>query len=1594
MTQKTALKTIILAVVFLLLITVLALLPNLEKDYLIASSIKNADEPIAPQLVEDFSNASVGDIPCAFARNALTYQTLAGYGDWEIKPLFDGNAAYFGVDADFEEFYSASAYLTTPRLNLSDNDYKISIDYFSERTSDFPNFLTIYSSHDGNKYQKLHTEKVFFTDNTFKRIELDLPKNFKFLRFEAKAYADGGSESGIYIDNIGLAAQNSYDLSTVTFSVETDPQQELVFDGEEKVPSFTLAASVEDAQYYYHSFVTYGAEPDFSQEISAISAGNYYLHVAVFDIQNNIVDVFSQAFEIQKADLTVDMTELNYLVYDSWAFIYNLPLFDLNGKEVTEIEVSEIEYVKEIDSVPTYFTMPAISTASEEIFSFYFRISGGNNYNDYISESITMGETRFSGEFFFINTEQTIEYTGEELAIDYTFFTIIDNDINNTTVIDPPQENFTITYTQNDVVVPPINPGEYTATFTYNTASFAVLFTISPKSILYADYIGLSLDKAYDGSDMLIYNHKINPDDTDFVTASSETILPHDFGMTSVAAGDDVFLNVSKARYSFNYGRVKVMLEGVTLGGTDSYKYVLDRNFTTYFDNTYYTISPTMLSLAPHTDNSNVLLIKEKTYDGYLNAQIDFEALETIYGDLSLCPIKFFGLAGEDNIDITTLSVTFKDPYAGQMPVDLYLNDDTLMDRYYNQISLSKLSTPLVGTILPKELEIDIDASDIVLSQKTYSGTTSADVIINHCTFNTPLSSDNTAINGIGQVTYKIVFDSATFSQPNVGSDLEVTVSGIDFSLITTQYSHILRSYTIKDLVLVGDILPQELTVKSEHIRITESSFIPEISILPLGININSTYYLSQSDAQNMTNPLFSPPSTAGTYYIRVASIDNNYYIDGGYSIVTLVIVPASQKTDQNIVFEDLDDYITGNAITIIKGGKFLPNAVSYTSTNERTNLTVSYSVTGTSSLFTFVGGVFTALDEGTVNIVAAQSGNEYFNAATSSIAVNIVEFDLDLQNVSPLSTAYVCDSLPMLSGSVLVDSIPYTASFSALDEKAEYQKNSYAYSIVFNDTYAGIYDIDFAITPQRAKLNVIIPNTISREYYHETNFLEIVTLQIEKNSAVYPIAISEYSSYDLEFLLDYDELNLVPNAYTVSLLGSGEYNLSVTSNENYQVVPSRDNFILNVNKSSLLIKTPSFTKHYGEQNPTPIASSVVIEGNFLSEDLTTLRSSMNFTVYCGLRSPVGSYPISTYFSFDDPSIEEKYNFVPIEGYLTVLPNPITISTTAAFSVYKAPLSQYVITIIGLNLLEDYQYLSSYVSSSLIGVTSLSNAGTYTILIDYFGSDINYDITVISGVYTITPASFSGIYLNDGSFLYDGKKHNLDLTYQQETWPDISIVYNMRDVIEVGVYNVTATVSLPNYTSQVYSAKLTINSLSLVTSSTTNKAEITDIAETPQGFSPDITLTMVTSQKQGITEEVTAMLKSYDTLQENILGIYDITLLQNNSPLPVENKPYRVKITISGVTSPTNIRILASVDNALTEIEYTFENGAFIFETDSLSGIAVLKTTQITESRLGTIVVASIFGLIVILMLYVIVSTSMGNKKAKLRSRKRHHKWS
>lgn len=105
------------------------------------------------------------------------------------------------------------------------------------------------------------------------------------------------------------------------------------------------------------------------------------------------------------------------------------------------------------------------------------------------------------------------------------------------------------------------------------------------------------------------------------------------------------------------------------------------------------------------------------------------------------------------------------------------------------------------------------------------------------------------------------------------------------------------------------------------------------------------------------------------------------------------------------------------------------------------------------------------------------------------------------------------------------------------------------------------------------------------------------------------------------------------------------------------------------------------------------------------------------------------------------------------------------------------------------------------------------NVGQYEITVKITAD--NYKDLTLKAKLNITEIEFSNVAFENGSFDYDGNPHsitisgNLPADATVEYSSDVAGVSN--SAIEVGVYNITATIKAPNFKTLVLNAKLTIN---------------------------------------------------------------------------------------------------------------------------------------------------------------------------------------
>src|SRR5690606_18950284 len=99
-----------------------------------------------------------------------------------------------------------------------------------------------------------------------------------------------------------------------------------------------------------------------------------------------------------------------------------------------------------------------------------------------------------------------------------------------------------------------------------------------------------------------------------------------------------------------------------------------------------------------------------------------------------------------------------------------------------------------------------------------------------------------------------------------------------------------------------------------------------------------------------------------------------------------------------------------------------------------------------------------------------------------------------------------------------------------------------------------------------------------------------------------------------------------------------------------------------------------------------------------------------------------------------------------------------------------------------------------------------TNAGTQQVTATISGS--NYNELVLTAELEITKAAITGITFSEASFVYDGTAKSLAISGTLPAGTDVT--YSNNDRTDVGVQQVTATISGSNYQELVLSAELEI----------------------------------------------------------------------------------------------------------------------------------------------------------------------------------------
>jgi YDG domain-containing protein/MBG domain-containing protein/Big-like domain-containing protein len=200
---------------------------------------------------------------------------------------------------------------------------------------------------------------------------------------------------------------------------------------------------------------------------------------------------------------------------------------------------------------------------------------------------------------------------------------------------------------------------------------------------------------------------------------------------------------------------------------------------------------------------------------------------------------------------------------------------DTTNDNYAGSTS----TTPASVTITPVTLTV----SGITAENKVYDATTNATIDTSSAVLSGVLNGD--------MVTLSSTTPTATFSSPNVGTSIPVTVTGLSLSG-TASSNYVLAPPT----GLTADITPAPLTLTANDLTMNQGGSVPTLTFTATGFEGSDTTAVLTTQPTLSTSATSSSP--AGTYPINInGGSAANYTITDVPGTLTVVISTGTTTT-------------------------------------------------------------------------------------------------------------------------------------------------------------------------------------------------------------------------------------------------------------------------------------------------------------------------------------------------------------------------------------------------------------------------------------------------------------------------------------------------------------------------------------------------------------------------------------------------------------------------------------------------------------------------------------------------------------------------
>jgi hypothetical protein len=537
-------------------------------------------------------------------------------------------------------------------------------------------------------------------------------------------------------------------------------------------------------------------------------------------------------------------------------------------------------------------------------------------------------------------------------------------------------------------------------------------------------------------------------------------------------------------------------------------------------------------------------------------------------------------------------------------------------------------------------------------------------------------------------------------------------------------------NYNVAVVPAVLSVTPATLTVTANSFSRPANTANPTLTYSVTGyVNGDTSAILSGAPVLSTTA---TTSSSVGPYAISIAqgtlSAGANY---------TLVLVPGTltvtQVASQTITFAPPSVVTYGVA----------PIALNATASS---GLAVSYSVS--SGPGTLSGSTLTVTGAGTIVVVASQSGNSTYPAATpvtANIVVNPASLVVTANNLSRAAntanptlsytvTGYVnVDTTAILSGAPVLSTTATTSS----------PAGPYAISIAQGTLSAGA-NYTLVLTPGTLTVTQAASQTITFAPP------SLVTY------GVAPITLSAMASSGLAASYSVSSGPGTLSGSTLTVTGAGTIVVvaSQSGNSTYPAAtPVTANIV--VNPASLSVAANSVSRAAGTANPT---LTYTVTGYVNGDTAAILSGAPLLSTTATTSSPAGPYAIS--IAQGTLSAGANYTLVLTPGTLTVTPAssqtiafatiPNTVYGAAPFTLTATASSGLPVTI---SVVQGNVALSGATSALIGGTVTVLGAGPVTLQASQAGNATYPAATPVQQSFSIAPASLTAT-ANAVSYVY------------------------------------------------------------------------------------------------------------------------------------------------------------------------------------------------------------------------------------------------